>query len=97
MCKATPLQHNGVEITPENTLRVHASGRLQNQEQTSMQTLAMDLGYQFYLHAGTVYATGDSTVTLAIETDVFDVATPMCKGKAALAARQAKTIPIVAA
>lgn len=93
MCKATTIQHNGVEITPENTLRVHASGRRQDHNQTALQELAMDLGYPFYLYAGTVYAV-DAAPTLAKENDVFDVAPPMCKGKAALAARQAKVIPI---
>ena len=57
-----------------------------------MRQLAIDLGYPFFLHAGLVYASDDGQA-LAQESDVFQAALPMCKGKALAA----KSIPILPA
>lgn len=91
MCKATPLQHNGIEITPESTLRFKEGGLLKFKDRYVMQHLARDLGYPFYLHDGQVYTSELEGTLVAREDDVFKVATPMGKGRAA---QLAKSIPI---
>lgn len=92
MCKATPLQHNGLDVVPESILQMKTGARLASSDQATMHQLALDLGYPFFLYAGQVHASEDGQ-TLALESDVFQAALPMCKGKALAA----KSIPIVAA
>lgn len=98
MCKATPLQHHGLDVTPEATLQFKDGGRLQFRDRYVMHHLAMDLGYPFYLHEGFIYSSQKESVKIAAEGEVFQAALPMCKGKAALAAKtSAVLIPIAVA
>ena len=92
MCKATPLQHKGLDVVPESILQFKTGARLAASDRHTMHQLALDLGYPFFLHAGQVYASDDDQ-PLAQESDVFQAALPMCKGKALAA----KSIPILAA
>ena len=93
MCKATPLQHNGIDITREATLRFNDGGLLKFRDRYVMQELARNLGYPFYLHDGHIYTAEVESVKLAAEADVFQAALPMCKGKALAN----KAIPIAVA
>ena len=99
MCKATPLQHNGINITPEATLQFKEGGLLKFKDRYVMQQLARDLGYPFYLHDGHIYTAEVESVKLAAEADVFQAAVPMCKGKllAREAAKSLAGIPIAVA
>lgn len=92
MCKATPIQHNGLDVVPESILQMKTGARLAASDRATMHQLALDLGYPFFLHAGQVHASDDGQI-LAQEHDVFQAALPMCKGKALAA----KSIPILAA
>ena len=92
MCKATPIQHNGLDVVPESILQMKTGARLTPSDSATMRQLAIDLGYPFFMHAGLVYASDDGQA-LAQESDVFQAALPMCKGKALAA----KSIPILPA
>ena len=85
MCKNTYLQHNGVDIAPENTLRYSEGSHLGFKENYVMQRIAMDLGYPFYVHG-----TNDGKA-ITTEADVFKTFVPMCKRQTS---NTAKTLPI---
>lgn len=97
MCKATPLQHNGVNVTPEEVLQFKEGGFLKFKDRYVMNTLARDLGYPFYLHDGKIYTAEAESIKIASQEDVFQAALPMCKGKMNQVPPAIKSIPIAVA
>ena len=99
MCKVTPIQHNGINVTPEATLQFKEGGLLKFKDRYVMQHLARDLGYPFYLHDGHVYTADVESLRIADEASVFEVVQPTCKVKAAQTNLASKriTIPIAVA
>lgn len=90
MCKTTPIQHAGVELTLENTLQFKNGGRLVINDKKTMQDLALDLGYPFFQYEQTIYSSLDAE-TVAEKELLFQAALPVCKGKMS---NVIKTIPI---
>lgn len=95
MCKANSIQqHNGINVTPEATLRFKEGGLLKFKDRYVMQHLALDLGYPFYLHDGHIYSAEVESVKIADEASVFQMAMPMCKAATNQANNAVKRIPI---
>lgn len=99
MCKINPIQYNGVDVTPENTLQFKEGGLLKFKDSYVMNQLARNLGYSFYLYERHVYAADVEIVSIKIasDADAFNMALPLCKNKVASANLASKSIPVAIA